>query len=149
MTAAPAPAARSPRLRRACRPGCSGASVPPTVVFATSASRCVTAANRRERRPPIAGTDNRFSPGVDLNLTSPCSIRGMRAVVFDRFGPPDVLRIADLPDPEPGPGEVRVRVRAAGVQPFDIGVRQGRMPWVQVNFPQTSGQEYSGVIDRL
>ncbi|MCU7725562.1 NADP-dependent oxidoreductase [Actinoplanes sp. KI2] len=73
----------------------------------------------------------------------------MRAVVFDRFGPPDVLRIADLPDPEPGPGEVRVRVRAAGVQPFDVGVRRGTMPWVQVRFPQTSGQEYAGVVDRL
>ena len=54
-------------------------------------------------------------------------MRAMRAVVFDRFGPPDVLRIADLPDPEPGPGEVRVRVRAAGVQPFDVGVRRGAM----------------------
>jgi NADPH:quinone reductase-like Zn-dependent oxidoreductase len=73
----------------------------------------------------------------------------MRAVVFDRFGPPDVLRIADLPDPEPGPGEVRVRVRAAGVQPFDVAVRRGAMPWVQVHFPQTIGQEYSGVVDRL
>ncbi len=29
--------------------------------------------------------------------------------------PPDVLRIAELPDPEPGPGQVRIRVRAAGV----------------------------------
>jgi NADPH:quinone reductase-like Zn-dependent oxidoreductase len=73
----------------------------------------------------------------------------MRAVVFDRFGPPDVLRIADLPDPEPGPGEVRVRVRAAGVQPFDVAVRRGAMPWVQVHFPQTIGQESSGVVDRL
>ncbi|WP_030439057.1 NADP-dependent oxidoreductase [Actinoplanes subtropicus] len=73
----------------------------------------------------------------------------MRAVVFDRFGPPDVLRIADLPDPEPGPGEVRVRVRAAGVQPFDVAVRRGAMPWVRVRLPQTNGQEYSGVIDRL
>lgn len=73
----------------------------------------------------------------------------MRAVVFDRFGPPDVLRVAELPDPEPGPGEVRVRVRAAGVQPFDVGVRRGTMPWVPIHFPQTIGQEYSGVIDRL
>jgi enoyl reductase len=75
--------------------------------------------------------------------------RFMRAAVFDRFGPPDVLRIADRPDPEPGPGQVRVRVRAAGVQPFDVRVRRGAMPRVQVTFPQTIGQEYAGVIDRL
>ncbi|WP_433367020.1 NADP-dependent oxidoreductase [Actinoplanes sp. CA-142083] len=74
----------------------------------------------------------------------------MRAVVFDRFGPPDVLRVAELPDPEPGPGEVRIRVRAAGVQPFDVAVRRGEMPWAQIHFPQQQiGQEYSGVVDRL
>lgn len=73
----------------------------------------------------------------------------MRAVVFDRFGPPEVLRVADLPDPEPGPGEVRVRVRAAGVQPFDVAVRQGVMPWIEVRFPQQVGQEYSGVVDAV
>ena len=73
----------------------------------------------------------------------------MRAAVFDRFGPPDVLRLADLPDPEPGPGQVRVRVHAAGVQPFDVGVRRGLIAPVPVRFPQTVGQEYSGVVDRL
>jgi NADPH:quinone reductase-like Zn-dependent oxidoreductase len=73
----------------------------------------------------------------------------MRALVFDRFGPPDVLRVADRPDPEPGPGQVRVRVRAAGVQPFDVAVRRGRMPWAKVEFPSTIGQEYSGVVDRV
>ncbi|GAA2603723.1 NADP-dependent oxidoreductase [Paractinoplanes durhamensis] len=70
-------------------------------------------------------------------------------MVFDRFGPPDVLRLADLPDPEPGPGEVRVRVRAAGVQPFDVGLRRGAMTWAKVQFPQQIGQEYAGVVDRL
>jgi NADPH:quinone reductase-like Zn-dependent oxidoreductase len=73
----------------------------------------------------------------------------MRAAVFDRFGPPDVLRVAELPDPEPGPGQVRVRVRAAGVQPFDVAVRRGWMAPVPIVFPQTIGQEYSGVVDRL
>jgi NADPH:quinone reductase-like Zn-dependent oxidoreductase len=73
----------------------------------------------------------------------------MRAAVFDRFGPPDVLRVAELPDPEPGPGQVRVRVRAAGVQPFDVAVRRGWMASVPIAFPQTIGQEYSGVVDRL
>ncbi|BBH63931.1 oxidoreductase [Actinoplanes sp. OR16] len=70
----------------------------------------------------------------------------MRAVVFDRYGPPDVLRFADLPDPEPQPGEVLIQVYAAGVQPFDVAVRTGRMPWVRAQFPQQIGQEYAGVV---
>ena len=73
----------------------------------------------------------------------------MRAVTFDRFGPPSVLRLTELPDPEPGPGQVRVRVRAAGVQPFDVAVRQGAMPWIEVAFPQRIGQEYAGVVDAV
>ncbi|AGL19909.1 NADP-dependent oxidoreductase [Actinoplanes sp. N902-109] len=73
----------------------------------------------------------------------------MRAVVFDRFGPPEVLRVAEVADPVPGPGEVRVRVRAAGVQPFDVGFRRGTMPRVTASFPQQIGQEYSGVVDQL
>ena len=39
----------------------------------------------------------------------------MKAVRFDRFGGPEVLRIVELPDPRPGPGEIRIRVRAAGI----------------------------------
>ncbi|MEU4557086.1 NADP-dependent oxidoreductase [Actinoplanes sp. NPDC023936] len=70
----------------------------------------------------------------------------MRAVVFDRYGPPDVLRFADLPDPEPGPGEVLIKVHAAGVQPFDVAARAGQMPWIQARFPQQIGQEYAGVV---
>jgi enoyl reductase len=73
----------------------------------------------------------------------------MRAAVFEEFGPPEVLRVVDLPDPEPGPGQVRVRVRAAGVQPFDVAVRRGGMPWIDVRFPQQVGQEYSGVVDAV
>ncbi len=73
----------------------------------------------------------------------------MRAAVFDEFGGPEVLHVIHVPDPQPGPGEVRVRVLAAGVQPFDVGVRQGTMQWVKIAFPQTIGQEYAGVIDAL
>ncbi|GID95098.1 oxidoreductase [Amorphoplanes digitatis] len=60
-----------------------------------------------------------------------------------------MLRIADLPDPEPGPGQVRIRVRAAGVQPFDIAVRQGWIKRGPENFPHQVGQEYSGVVELL
>ncbi|MCO8273314.1 NADP-dependent oxidoreductase [Actinoplanes sp. TRM 88003] len=73
----------------------------------------------------------------------------MRAAVFDRFGPPEVLHVVHVPDPRPGPGEVRVRVLAAGVQPFDVAVRAGEMPWAKIQFPQTLGQEYAGLIDAV
>ena len=56
------------------------------------------------------------------------TIKGMRAAAFTEPGPPDVLRILDVPTPEAGPGEVRVRVKAAGVQPYDAAVRAGWEP---------------------
>ena len=40
-------------------------------------------------------------------------------------GPPEVIRIEDLPDPQPGDGEVLVRVEAAGVNRFDVNQRKG------------------------
>lgn len=43
----------------------------------------------------------------------------MRAVVRDRYGSPDVLRLAEVPKPSPGEGEVLVRVRAASANAGD------------------------------
>jgi NADPH:quinone reductase-like Zn-dependent oxidoreductase len=48
----------------------------------------------------------------------------MRAVVHDRYGPPEVLRVADVPRPVPKEGEVLVRVHASTVTRGDaMGVR--------------------------
>lgn len=44
----------------------------------------------------------------------------MRAMQYERFGGPEVLREADVPDPVPGPGESLVEVAAAGVNFGDI-----------------------------
>ncbi|MFD0518672.1 NAD(P)-dependent alcohol dehydrogenase [Paractinoplanes durhamensis] len=43
----------------------------------------------------------------------------MRAVVYDRYGPPSVLRIADLPTPTPVAGQVLVRVAATSINLSD------------------------------
>lgn len=43
----------------------------------------------------------------------------MKAVVYDRYGPPEVLRIADVPVPKPRAGQVLVRVVATSVNLSD------------------------------
>jgi NADPH:quinone reductase-like Zn-dependent oxidoreductase len=49
----------------------------------------------------------------------------MRAIVQDRFGPPDVLRLTDIDVPEIGPGDVLVRVHAAALNPYDWHMLRG------------------------
>jgi hypothetical protein len=44
----------------------------------------------------------------------------MKAVVFDRYGPLEVLRIADLPTPGLAPGQLLIEVLAAGAQQFRV-----------------------------
>src|SRR6202012_5449606 len=70
----------------------------------------------------------------------------MKAVRFSRFGGPEVLEIADLPDPHPGPGQVRIAVRAVGVNANDWKKRQGLM---DPPLPQRMGYEAAGVVDEL
>ena len=48
----------------------------------------------------------------------------MKAVVQDRYGPPDVLRIADVERPVPKDDELLIRVRAATVSQSDTHVRR-------------------------
>ena len=74
----------------------------------------------------------------------------MKAIVFDRFGGPDVLRIAHVDVPRPGPGQVRLRVRAAGVNQLDFKIRSGEMRQVfPTTFPAIPGLEAAGVIDEV
>jgi NADPH:quinone reductase-like Zn-dependent oxidoreductase len=74
----------------------------------------------------------------------------VRAVRFDHYGGVDVLEIRDVEDPIAGPGEVRVAVKAAGINPGEIGIRQGRMHerW-PATFPSGQGSDCAGVIDSV
>ena len=49
----------------------------------------------------------------------------MRAITYDRFGPAEVLNLADVPVPEARPGDLLVRVEAAGVNRADLLQRTG------------------------
>lgn len=49
----------------------------------------------------------------------------MRAIVQDRFGPPETWQLTDAPPPEPGPDDVLVRVHAAALNPYDWHMVRG------------------------
>jgi NADPH:quinone reductase-like Zn-dependent oxidoreductase len=74
----------------------------------------------------------------------------MKAMQFDHPGTPDVLQLADVPEPHPGRGEVRIAVRAAGVNPVDWKIRNGSSLEVMgIGLPWVPGMEASGVVDEL
>ncbi len=72
----------------------------------------------------------------------------MRAVRFHAYGPPDVLRVDDVPDPRPGPGQILVRVSAAGIGFADVRIRAGQMRTVLTDLPlpYTPGFEVAGTV---
>jgi NADPH:quinone reductase-like Zn-dependent oxidoreductase len=43
----------------------------------------------------------------------------MKAIVYDEFGPPDVLKLADVNAPTPKAHEIFLKVHAASVNPLD------------------------------
>lgn len=72
----------------------------------------------------------------------------MRAVVFDRYGGLDVLEVRDVPAPAPGAEEVLVRVRAAGINPGEASIREGRLhEQFPASFPSGQGSDLAGVVE--
>jgi NADPH:quinone reductase-like Zn-dependent oxidoreductase len=79
----------------------------------------------------------------------------MRAVVHDRYGPPEVLRIAEVPRPVPKPNEVLVRVHATTVTRSDCGFRAAdpffSRAFTGLRRPKQpiAGTELAGVVEAI
>jgi NADPH2:quinone reductase len=67
----------------------------------------------------------------------------MRAIRIDAFGGPEVLRLADIPDPVAGNGEIVVRSEASGINYLDTYHRTGLYP---NPLPFVPGMEGAGVV---
>jgi len=72
-----------------------------------------------------------------------------RAIVYTEIGSPDVLHLTEIPDPLPSPGEVVVRIEAAGVNPIDAKVRDGKRPSPPIVEPRRVGFDGAGVVEAL
>jgi NADPH2:quinone reductase len=70
----------------------------------------------------------------------------MRALVVERPGGPEELRLRELPAPRPGPGQVVVAVEAAGVNPVDAGNRADPT-WAGLDLPYVVGYELAGTVE--
>ncbi|MFC9248187.1 NADP-dependent oxidoreductase [Streptomyces sp. NPDC057136] len=74
----------------------------------------------------------------------------MEAIVYEKFGGPEVLHLTQVDEVHPGPGQVRVEVRAAGVNPIDYKIRHGWMEQVFTTpLPATPGSDVAGVVDEI
>ena len=75
----------------------------------------------------------------------------MRAVVYDRYGPPEVLRIEEIPTPTPGPGQVLVEVVATSVNLSDWEGLRGspfyaRIGGLRAPGRRTLGSDIAGTV---
>src|SRR4051812_14988362 len=70
----------------------------------------------------------------------------MRAAAIDRFGPPSVLKIRELPVPPIAANEVLIKVHTAGVGSWDVDIRGGWWPEGKPKFPLILGTDGSGTV---
>jgi NADPH:quinone reductase-like Zn-dependent oxidoreductase len=62
-------------------------------------------------------------------------VPAMKAAICERYGPPEVLRVTQVPQPTPRADEVRIQIRASTVTASDIFIRSGPVkPSLQVPF---------------
>ncbi|PVG84057.1 oxidoreductase [Nocardioides gansuensis] len=72
----------------------------------------------------------------------------MHAIRLHEFGPPEHLRIEELPDLAPATGQVRIAVEASGVHLLDTTLRQGLPgPMPPPELPTVPGREVAGTVD--
>jgi NADPH:quinone reductase-like Zn-dependent oxidoreductase len=133
-------------------PGVPGVPEVTNMVIEPAVTRAVSKPDmaRTVTGPGVTGTAG--GPGAARTGTADWPAPGapgetMTAVVFARFGPPDVLEPVRVPVPRPGPGEVLVRVAAVSVgRLLDVTARSGSHPFATFTLPHILGAEHAGVV---
>ena len=71
----------------------------------------------------------------------------MRAVRCERQGPPEEMKLVELPDPVPAAGEAVVRLYACGLNRRDVWIRQGL--YARIRLPCVLGSDGAGVVEAV
>jgi NADPH:quinone reductase len=72
----------------------------------------------------------------------------MKALLCTRYGTPDDLELADIPDPIPGAGEAVVRIEAAALNFFDTLIIAGKYQY-KPDMPFSPAAEFSGTVESI
>jgi NADPH2:quinone reductase len=72
----------------------------------------------------------------------------MRAAYIDAVGPPEAIKVGELPTPALQAGEVLVRVKAAGLNPIDLYIRGGNVA-MPLRFPYVVGADLAGTVEEV
>src|SRR5215472_950511 len=74
----------------------------------------------------------------------------MKAIILRDYGPPDVLRYEDWPDPSPRAGEICIKVHAATVnRVLDVSLRAGKELARGATLPLIPGVDCAGIVDAV
>ena len=74
----------------------------------------------------------------------------MKALQLTEYGGPEVIRVADVPEPHAGSGQIRVQVKAAAVNPVDWKTRSGMYAGGKpLDSPRGIGFDAAGVVDEV
>jgi NADPH:quinone reductase-like Zn-dependent oxidoreductase len=88
------------------------------------------------------GSHQRFMPG---------GLRMSRAVIYEKFGGPEVLELRDVPDPHAGLGEIRIRIAAAGLNAMDPAfvATPDLAARFNITLPSGFGYDFAGRVDEV
>jgi NADPH2:quinone reductase len=70
----------------------------------------------------------------------------VKAILLEKPGSADALRVEEVPVPTPGPGQALIKVETAGVNFIDIYRRSGAY---KVTYPFTPGSEAGGTVEAI
>jgi NADPH:quinone reductase-like Zn-dependent oxidoreductase len=73
----------------------------------------------------------------------------MKAIIYRRYGSPEVLEVADLPEPKPSGRQILIKVHAAGINPVDCKMRSGKPRIPGLRLPRIPGSDVAGEVVRV